>query len=580
MTAAQIGKTEILNNVVGYFVEQDPAPMLVLQPTIEMAEAWSKDRLAPMIRDTPALVGLVKDPRSRDSGNTLRHKVFPGGHITMAGANSPASLAMRPIRILLGDEVDRYPHSAGTEGDPIELARKRTANFWNRKQGFFSTPTHEGSRIHALYLESDRRQFWVPCPECETEQLLTWANVLWDKGPNGEHLTDTAKYVCGHCGVPWSEAQRLRAVRRGRWIASAPFHGVAGFHLNALYSPWVDLRQLARDFVASKHDNERKRVFINTALAEVWSEKYKTLEPDGLEARCERYPRGTAGVLVPRGVAVITAGVDIQDDRIEVQIQGYGLGHEQWKLRYHVLEGDPSAPEIWSELWELLLTPLPMERGGVDFVRATCVDTGAHTLRAYDFCKPRFSYRTVDGRRAYVFAIKGSGGETVQGEGLWPRHPNRNNKGHIPLYTIKVDCAKEDLYGALEKVTAPGPHYVHFPREVSAGLPFDARYFDQLTAESVSVKRSPNGAVRRVWELRSANRRNEALDTSVYGEAALRGLISMGLDLERESLRLAAAPALTVAEPAAAQPPAPPSAPPKTAPRAGRRRSTSPWLER
>ena len=178
MSSAQIGKTEMVNNLVGFHVAQDPSPILVVQPTLDMAQTWSKDRLAPMLRDTPALQNLVKDPRSRDSGNTTLHKVFPGGHITACGANSPSSLASRPIRVVLCDEVDRYPVSAGTEGDPVSLAKKRAATFWNRKILLVSTPTNKGaSRIEMSYEESDQRKYYVPCQHCGHKQIMAWSNV-------------------------------------------------------------------------------------------------------------------------------------------------------------------------------------------------------------------------------------------------------------------------------------------------------------------------------------------------------------------------------------------------------------------
>ena len=205
MSSAQVGKTEIINNIIGYNVHLDPSPILLLQPTLEMAEAWSKDRFAPMLRDTYVLKGLVKDPRTRDSGNTLLHKRFPGGHITMAGANSPASLASRPIRLVLCDEVDRYPVSAGTEGDPVSLAKKRTTTFWNRKILLTSTPTIKGaSRIESAFEQSDQRRFYVPCPQCGEKQTLKWQQVKWEQGDpkdgDEKHKPETAAYICEHNG--------------------------------------------------------------------------------------------------------------------------------------------------------------------------------------------------------------------------------------------------------------------------------------------------------------------------------------------------------------------------------------------
>ncbi len=244
MKSAQVGWTEILGNIVGFHVDRDPAPILLIQPTLEMAEAWSKDRLAPMVRDTPALKGKIKDARSRDSGNTLLHKQFPGGHVTIAGANSPAGLASRPIRVVLCDEVDRYPPSAGTEGDPISLARKRSTTFWNRKLLMGSTPTvKDASRIEAAFLASDQRYFLVPCPHCGTEDRLRWQHVRWPEGRPEE-----AHYVCPHCGAVIEDTDKLRMLESGRWEASTEFNGVAGFHLSELYSPWVTFGAMARAF--------------------------------------------------------------------------------------------------------------------------------------------------------------------------------------------------------------------------------------------------------------------------------------------------------------------------------------------
>lgn len=530
---SQLAKTEAVLNIIGKMIHRDPGPMLVMMPTLELAEAWSKDRLAPMLRDTACLRDLVKDPKSRDTGNTIRHKQFPHGHLTACGANSAASLASRPIRFFFADEVDAFPASAGTEGNPLKIAETRTVAFWNAIKVYISSPRNKGSSlIWPIWDRSDQRRYFVPCRECGHEQALKWAQVQWDKNERGEGIPKTARYVCERCGAWWNDAQRWLAVRRGHWMATKPFSGCAGFHLNALAAPWESrrLEALVVQWLEAQGNPELLKVFYNTVLAEWYEEKYLSLDVD--ETRREVYPKRDGQVVVPRGVVVITAGVDVQDDRLELQIQGYGRGLEQWKLQYHVLDGDPSAPAVWLALWEVMQRPLALERGGVDFIRSTCVDTGAHTLKAYDFVRPRFRYPTGDGRLAYCFGIKGRGGS--RGE-FWPRHPNRNNKGKIPLYIVHVDHAKEILYASLKKILEPGAGFIHFPLEVSVGSPFDQRYFDQLTAEKVTDRRSPNGAIERVWELKSERRRNEALDTSVYGEAALRGLFAMGFDLDREA---------------------------------------------
>lgn len=242
MSSAQVGKTELLLNLIGYNIHQDPSPILLVQPTQEMAEAFSKDRLAPMLRDTPALQGKVADARSRDSNNTTRHKTFPGGHITMVGANSPAGLASRPIRDVFLDEVDRYPLSAGKEGDPVDLARKRTTTFWNRKVIMVSTPVTKGaSIIEEAYQASDQRRYYVPCPECEHEQILLWEGVHWphtvDEKGKKIYRPEEAEYACENCGVLWNDNARHKAVKAGRWVAERPDIPIAGFWINALYSP-------------------------------------------------------------------------------------------------------------------------------------------------------------------------------------------------------------------------------------------------------------------------------------------------------------------------------------------------------
>ena len=230
MTSAQIGKTEIINNICGFFIHQDPAPILLIQPTLELAETWSKDRLTPMLRDTEVLSDLVRDPRSRDSGNTLLYKRFPGGHLTMAGANSPASLASRPVRIVLLDEEDRYPNSAGAEGDPGSLAEKRSTTFWNRLLLTASTPTVAGSsKIAARYERSDQRKYFVPCPHCGEKQILLWGNIRFEnKDPA------TAHYICEHCGAILTDKDKPRMLAEGEWIATKPYDGIIGCHLSAL----------------------------------------------------------------------------------------------------------------------------------------------------------------------------------------------------------------------------------------------------------------------------------------------------------------------------------------------------------
>ena len=286
MTAAQIGKTELINNVVGFHIHQDPAPMLVVQPTLEMAQTWSKDRLAPAIRDTPQLWDAIGDPKSRSSGNTTLHKVFSGGHVTACGANSPSSLASRPCRLILCDEVDRYPISAGTEGDPVSLAKKRATTFFNKKIILVSTPTEQGaSRIEAAYEESDKRKYMCPCPHCLERIEFKWAHVRFtDNDPN------TAEYICQECGVGLNDAERYRSIRQGEWVATGQGDGkTAGFHISALYSPWTALSDIVSDFLAAKRDPMRLKTWVNTTLGETWVDQGEQMDEHDLIERREEF---------------------------------------------------------------------------------------------------------------------------------------------------------------------------------------------------------------------------------------------------------------------------------------------------
>jgi phage terminase large subunit GpA-like protein len=499
MSSAQVGKTEILNNVIGFHVAQDPSPMLVVQPTLDMAQTWSKDRLAPMLRDTPQLQGLVKDPRARDSGNTTLHKIFPGGHITACGANSPSSLASRPVRIVLCDEVDRYPVSAGSEGDPVSLARKRASTFWNRRIGLFSTPTNKGnSRIEAAFEESDKRFYFVPCPHCKHEQSLKWASVTWE-----QDKPDSAQYACEECGTLWTDAERVRAIRQGRWSATAEFKRVAGFHLSGLYSPWIPVDAAVREFLEAKKQPATLRVWVNTYLGETWEEQGEQVDDYAIAARRESF-----GETLPMEVVLLTAGVDVQDDRLEVEIVGWGRDDESWSVDYRTVYGDPSSPTVWRDMDSLLDQQFEREDGSILMVRSTCVDSGGHhTNSVYNFVRPR------EGKR--VFAIKGVGGE---GKPLVGK-PGRNNIGKIKLFPVGVDTAKDVLFSRM-RIVEPGPGYMHFPMSRSD------EYFRQLTAEKL-VTRYHKGFARREWV--KIRPRNEALDVRVYAMAAL-GILNLNVN--------------------------------------------------
>lgn len=499
MMGAQMGKSECLNNVVGYHIAQDPSPILVVQPTLDMAQTWSKDRLAPMLRDTPALQGLVKDPRSRDSGNTTLHKSFPGGHVTACGANSPASLASRPIRIVLCDEVDRFPISAGSEGDPVTLAKKRSATFWNRKIILVSTPTNKGaSRIEDAFEVSDKRLYYVPCGDCGHHQTLKWSQVKWDSDK-----PETAAYACESCGSLWDDATRIRAVRRGEWRATASSAKTAGFAVSGIYSPWIPLEDAVRDFLEVRKQPATLRVWVNTYLAETWEEDGDQVDDYSLSERAEDW-----GDAIPADGLVLTAGVDVQDDRLEAEIVAWGKDEESWSIAYKTIHGDPSGPVVWRDLDEFLYQVYEHEFGEDMQVRATCIDSGGHHTQAvYKYVSTR------EGRR--IFAIKGVGGEGRPMVGK----PSKNNIGKIKLFPVGVDTIKYELFSRF-KITEPGPGYCHFPEGR------DPEYYKQLTAEKIATKYHKGFARREFVKIRT---RNEALDVRVYAKAAL-ALLNVNLN--------------------------------------------------
>lgn len=504
MCSSQIGKTEVIGNVVGYHIDQDPSPILMILPTLELGEAWSKDRLAPMLRDTPCLKGKVKDARSRDSGNTLLHKQFPGGHITIAGANSAASLSSRPVRITLFDEVDRYPFSAGTEGDPVSLGKKRSITFWNRKSIECSTPTIEGlSRIENSYNQSDQRRYFLPCPDCGEFQTLKWDQVHWEDGK-----PETAVYACAHCGCAWDDSKRWKAIRKGEWRATAPFNGIAGFHLNEIYSSWVKLRETVQAFLESKEHPERLKVWINTALGESWREKGEAPDWQRLYERREEFPTGR----VPRGGLFLTAGADVQKDRIEIQVIAWGRGKENWSIDYIVLDGATNRREVWEKLDGVLESRYRGE-GGIEYaISRLGIDSGYATQDVYQWAR-----RHGLGRVMVIKGVERAAAPVGQPSAVEINYGGKKIARGMKVWPVAGGIFKSELYGwlRLEKPTdeSKEPHppgYCHFPK-------YQDEFFKQLTAEQL-MARFVKGYKKLEWV--KTRERNEALDTWIYARAA------------------------------------------------------------
>ncbi len=503
MSAAQIGKTAMLMNMIGYYMHYYPAPILVMQPTLEMAQTFSKDFLAPMLRDTPVLRNMV-DTKSRYSGNTILKKNFPGGHVTIIGANSPASLASRPIKVLLADEVDRYPASAGTEGDPLLLGQKRQTTFWDKKTVVVSTPTlKSSSRIAAEFDISTREEWNVPCPKCGHYQPLAWKGVEFDK----EDLSKGITYRCEACEQTSGEYEWKKQGQHGRFVADNPGAEARGFHLNTLASSFCGWQEIVEKFLTANEllklgDPEKMKTWVNTELGAPWEEPGSVLDDMELYKRREIYEAE-----VPDDVIVLTAGVDTQDDRFEVEVVGWGVGKESWGIRYQKIYGDMLKGQIWNDLDAFLQLPFRKKDGTKLYITATCIDSGGHhPNEVYSFAKERFERR--------VFAIKGRGGPEV----AYINAPTKNNRVKAPLFTIGVDAGKAILYQRLKHNTK-GPNYCHFPMNEEAG--YDETYFKGLTSEKMVI-RFRKGRSITAWELKDEKyKRNEPLDLRNYATAAL-----------------------------------------------------------
>lgn len=504
---AQIGATEAGNNWIGYVIHHAPGPMLAVSPTVEMAKRSSKQRIAPMIEATPVLSSRVAPARERDSGNSLFAKEFAGGTLIMTGANSAIGLRSMPVRYLFLDDVDAYPGDLDGEGDPVELAIKRTATFRrNRKVYMASTPTiMDSSRIWRALKETDQQRYFVPCPHCAGMQTIDWPRITWDGMAPGR-----AALACNGCGALIEERHKGAMLKAGEWrpTAGEASPGVIGFHLSALYSPpgWYSWGDAATDFRAAKDHPEKLKTFINTVLGEPWEDREgEALDTNVLAARRS----GWDAEEVPEEVVCCTAGVDVQDDRLEASIVGWCEGQRARVIAHHVLYGSPGQAEVWAALDALLQERITTADGRRVAVVGACVDSGGHHTQAvYRFCAARA------GRS--VFAIKGVPGPKP----AWPPKASKSARHKSQLWAIGVDTIKDWLRGALAVKDESLPHHVGF----AASL--DDDYFAQLLVEKRKVKYDAAGRATRHW-VKPKGARNEAFDALVYAYASLESLKTM-----------------------------------------------------
>lgn len=563
--AAQCGGSEALHNVLGYFIEHDACPMLFVHPTSNVAEEWSKERLGDMIRSTPALRAVVRDKRqprgSHEGESTLALKMFPGGFLALGGANTPNTFARRSVRVAFGDDVDRFPPVVGEEGDPADLLVNRTTTFHDALVFFVSTPTLLGGRIDTLYKRSDQRRFFVACPNCEREDWITWNDETHFRVTFEERDPGTATLECpsrehGGCGARMGEPERremiaiagLRDDKGWRATAEAQEAGLVGFHLPGMIATLgVTLETMVEKWLSARaRGKESLRVFVNTVLAEGWEDREARMDSHILMNRREYYGDG---VEIPDAAAALTAGVDVQVDRFELLVMGWGPAAERWVVDWRAIPGNPKQPETRAALLEALSRRYVHAAGSDVPIHAACVDSGYATEEIYDFVLAN------QARRIYATkGIAGRSGEPIVGKPSEKRYGRAARP--VRLYPVNVDDAKAELMSGLSLV-APGPGYIHFPQSV------DEEFFAQLCAEHREIKYNKSGiATHAVWV--QDRTRNEALDCAVLALAAVR-LLNPNLRQMFETLTGVA-------------PPPPPPTKPKSGRWLGERREG--WLRR
>ena len=510
MKGAQIGGTEVGNNFLGYIVHLSPGPVMLVMPTVDGAKRTSKTRIDPMFAAIPELKGVISDRRSKDASNTTLMKEFQGGVLVLTGANSAIGLRSMPVRYIFLDEIDAYKGDVEGEGDPVNLAIKRTSTFNRRKIFMVSTPTIQGvSRIEYEYEQSDQRHYMVPCPYCNKRQSLKWKQIHFENDDPA-----TATYVCEHCGAIIEEHLKTWMLENGIWEKSNPKSNVAGFHLSSLYSPvgWFSWADAVKQFLDAKNKDNLLKVWVNTVLGETWLEKGEAPEWQILFDKREDYQQE----IVPSGGLFLTAGADVQKDRIECEVVAWGRNKESWSVGYFIINGDTAREEVWNELSEFSKRYFEHSSGVMLPISRFAIDSGFATQQVYNWVRKQ--------PLNFAMAIKGTD-SGVTPLGLPTRvdlniNGNRLRRG-AKVWSVGTSILKSELYQFLrltqnEDESYPAG-YCHFPK-------YDGEYFKQLTAEQL-VTKMVRGYQKREWQ--KTRERNEALDCRVYARAAS---ISFGIE--------------------------------------------------
>ncbi len=519
MKAARMAITECINNMIGYCIDYDPSSMLYVQQSLEEGKKYSTSILKYLIEDTPVIHAKVQEEKAKDGSITIMKKTFPGGNLDITGANSPKGFRMVNKRIVMLDDIDGFEKNVGSEGDPVDLAVKRAATVPNRKIVKVSSPTiKEFSRIESDFLASDKRYYHVPCPFCDHGQTLKFGGKDKDYGLKwiGDD-PETVYYICEQCHNKIKNYQKAQMLTAGKWIATAAFRRSAGFHISQLYSNFIPWADIIAEWLKAHVSPYQLQVFINTVIGETWEDKSEKVEDNILMARREDY-----GPVIPLSSGVLTAGVDIQDDRIEITVDAWGKGEECWNIDHKIFYGNTARPEIWDDLNEFLIAPYQHESDKLIWIAAAFIDSGHRTKQVYSFVRKKQLRKLSKGFIQRVIAVKGS---SKYGDPIISKQASKRSKKTVNLYMVGTDTAKDTIYAYL-KIDEQGPGYQHYTFDR------DEKYFKQLTSEKAFMEVDRNGKKKRVWKVKQGAR-NEALDCKVYSYAALQHLIinlNMNLD--------------------------------------------------
>ena len=496
MKGSQIGGTEVLINTALYYIKHCPSPIGQFQTTEQTAKRFLKQR------ENPAFTAMGIDKLFY--GDEMYLKEFPGGALITGWSNSPSNLRSMPIRIALCDEISEWAKDCGGQGDPCELVKRRTTNFPRKKRFWNSTPGIDGEcNITEKFRLGDQRHYQVPCPHCGVLHKWLWSNIVWDRDAEGNHLPRTVRMRCPHCGKEYGEHYKTDLMAQGQWVAENQNGAYPSFHINALYSPlgWYSWENAVTDFLEAQGDVNKMKSFTNNILGEAWNiDGGMQVDQFGLMERCEDYDAE-----VPEGVLVLTAGVDTQDDRLEVEVVGWGVSYESWGIKNKILVGDPSQPAVWELLDNILKAGYMNANGERMYVAATLVDAGGHhTDDVYRFTAQR------EWRNVFASVGKAGIGRPIASR---PRKTDKSSAVGASVVTVGVDTAKDQLFDWLTKERVC-PGYCHFPRNEE----YNDEFFAQITAEK-RVKHYVRGNL--VWGYKKTRERNEAIDKRVYARAAV-----------------------------------------------------------